>query len=60
MARQLVERPGAAVMVVKKQGSYLEEDRGSGGIRSELGLVGGQLRYKFTPIHSYTGIKRLT
>ena len=36
-------------MVVRKQGSYLEENRGSGGIRSELGLIGGQSKCFFLP-----------
>ena len=45
----------AAVMVIKK-GSYLEEDRGSGGIRSDVGLIIGQFRC-FFPVYFYIGIK---
>ena len=37
----------AAVMVVKKHDSHLKEDRGSGGIKSELGLIRGQVRFFF-------------
>ena len=40
-------------MVVKKQGSYLKEDRGSGGIRSELGLIVGRLRHNFAPVCTF-------
>ena len=32
-------------------------ERGSGGTRSELGLIGGQIRCFFPDIHSHVGIK---
>ena len=40
-------------MVAKKQGSYLEEDRKSDKIRSELGLIVSSLDV-FSPTHSLT------